>query len=415
MKIKMFPANSGDSFLVSCGENHIFIDGGYRDTYTDFIRAELENINKMNQKIDLAIITHIDQDHIQGILEFIKDNGEHSNSNIIDVKEIWHNSYKHLQFEYADESENIDRECEILKEQILKGNIIFKEGERKISAYEGSTLASILFEKNYNWNNKFKSQAVLCKDYEKIEISDDTNIILLSPIRDSLNKLKNIWKKSLNGRKRGFKFKEEKYYNDAFEFFLYNLKEQDKAMPKKISNNNAEENTFEFGGIDGSLTNESSIAFILENQEKKALFLGDANPVIIYNSLIQLKKIYPEYSFSFDAIKVSHHGSLGNMTEELLDLIDSEVWLFSGNGHNNNPDKKLIDIIIEKKKSYMKKLIFNYDSFEWLNEIRGKQKCNNYLVISGNGECIIEIALEEKNDIRFKSINKKYSSYRMWP
>lgn len=411
MKIKMFPANSGDSFLVSCGENHILIDGGYKDTYTNFILAELENINKMNQKIDLVIITHIDQDHIQGILEFIKDNGEQSNSNIIDIKEIWHNSYKHLQFEYADESEKIDRECEILKEQILKGYAILKEGKRKISAYEGSTLASILFEKNYNWNNTFKSQAVLCNSYEKIKISDNVNIILLSPTRNSLNKLKNVWKESLNKRKRGFKFKDEKYYNDAFEFFLYNLKEQIKVIPKKISASNYKENTFEFGDIDESPTNESSIAFILENQEKKVLFLGDANPIIIYNSLIQVKEIYPEYSFTFDAIKVSHHGSLRNMTEELLDLIDSEVWLFSGNGHKNNPDKKLIDIIIEKKKSYMKKLIFNYDNFEWLNEIRGNQKCNNYSVISGNGECIIEIPLEAKNDIRFKSIKKKYSSY----
>lgn len=411
MKIKMFPANSGDSFLISCGENHILIDGGYKDTYTDFIRAELENINKMNQKIDLAIITHIDQDHIQGILEFIKENGEQSNSNIIDIKEIWHNSYKHLQFEYADESEKIDRECEILKEQILKGYAILKEGKRKISAYEGSTLASILFEKNYNWNNTFKSQAVLCNNYEKVKVSDDINIILLSPIRDSLNKLKNVWKKSLNKRKRGFKFKEEKYYNDAFEFFVYNLKEQIKAVPKKISANNSKENTFEFGDIDGSPTNESSIAFILENQEKKVLFLGDANPVIIYNSLVQLKEIYPEYSFAFDAIKVSHHGSLGNMTEELLDLIDSEVWLFSGNGHNNNPDKKLIDIIIEKKRNYMKKFIFNYDNFEWLQEIKEKQNYNNYLVISENGECVIEIHWREKNDIRFKSIKKKYSSY----
>ena len=77
MIIEMFPAENGDAFLVRLdnGEN-ILIDMGYNETYSKFIKNRLIDLKNENQCIDLLIITHIDEDHIVGAIEFFKENGQ---------------------------------------------------------------------------------------------------------------------------------------------------------------------------------------------------------------------------------------------------------------------------------------------------------------------------------------------------
>ena len=100
IEIKMYPAKKGDAFLVSFGtkkEINILIDMGFIDTYQNHIKHDLIELNQKGRSIDLLVITHIDQDHIQGAIKFFEENG--SSNNIIEVKEVWHNSYRHLQFD----------------------------------------------------------------------------------------------------------------------------------------------------------------------------------------------------------------------------------------------------------------------------------------------------------------------------
>ena len=94
MIIDMFPAENGDAFLIRFdNKKNILIDMGYADTYKNHIKDSLLKIKNENQCIDLLIITHIDEDHIEGAIEFFKENGSANNPNIIEVKEVWHNSY----------------------------------------------------------------------------------------------------------------------------------------------------------------------------------------------------------------------------------------------------------------------------------------------------------------------------------
>lgn len=97
--VKLYRANAGDAFLLSFGNEqnvNIMVDMGYVSTYNSYIERDLLNLNKENRCLDLLIITHIDRDHIRGALAFFKKNG--LISNIIKVNEVWHNSYRHLQF-----------------------------------------------------------------------------------------------------------------------------------------------------------------------------------------------------------------------------------------------------------------------------------------------------------------------------
>jgi len=109
IRIEMFPAEGGDAFLLRFdNKKNIMIDIGYRDTYTNYIKDRLLQLKEQGECIDLLVITHIDEDHIGGAIKFLQENGEADNPNVIDVKEIWHNSYRFLQFE-KEKVEKINR------------------------------------------------------------------------------------------------------------------------------------------------------------------------------------------------------------------------------------------------------------------------------------------------------------------
>ena len=150
MIIEMFPAENGDAFLIRLdNDKNIVIDMGYATTYTNFIKDRFIDLNNKNQCIDLLIITHIDEDHIDGAIEFFKENGYSNKPNIIEVKEIWYNSYRHLQFEKGkiDAIERFERRQ--LRDIILSNLGENREGNNEfsnISARQGSTLAGYLYE-----------------------------------------------------------------------------------------------------------------------------------------------------------------------------------------------------------------------------------------------------------------------------
>ncbi len=180
MFVEMFPAENGDAFLIRLDNNmNMLIDMGYRTTYQNYIKKRLIEIKDDNQCIDLLIITHIDEDHIEGAIDFIQENGKADDPNIIEVKEVWHNSYRHLQFEKEKKEKLTDFEARKLKGIILSNSCSSRETnqEKQISARQGSSLAGVLYGNGYSvnrWNLSFNSKAVSIDNSSVIE-KDDLN------------------------------------------------------------------------------------------------------------------------------------------------------------------------------------------------------------------------------------------------
>ena len=97
MRITFFPANNGDSFFLETASDSILIDGGYVSTYKKYIKPKLLQLKKENRSLNHLIVTHIDNDHISGIIKFIQENTENK---IAEVENVWHNSYSHLKSIY---------------------------------------------------------------------------------------------------------------------------------------------------------------------------------------------------------------------------------------------------------------------------------------------------------------------------
>ena len=75
LHIKLFPAEYGDCIILSIGKEsqyNILIDGGLSKTYHKYIKAEIQHIKELGQKIGLMVCTHMDNDHICGLIQVLK-------------------------------------------------------------------------------------------------------------------------------------------------------------------------------------------------------------------------------------------------------------------------------------------------------------------------------------------------------
>lgn len=368
--IKMFPAQNGDCFLISLGTTnkyHVLIDCGYTDTYKKYLRDALVEISENKESINLFVISHIDQDHIQGAISFLQDNNENQ---LIEIDEIWHNSYRHLQFKKKKIRNISEYEKQVLIKEIRLGNSFLLRNKKKgishedISALQGSTLASLIYEGGYAWNSSFDGEAVNY-DYKSLIKKAGFTIHLLSPDTNKLENLSQLWIKQLEKNKLNFALSDELIFDDAFEFFLLKQKEK-RITSKDITRYSAEKNKLSHSiediaknpcdETDNSITNGSSISFVLEYENRRILFLADSHPEIIINNLLKL-----DFNF-YDAVKVAHHGSKKNTNSKLVKLINSNIFLISTNGDDrySHPDIQSLSKLIYYQKDHQKKFIFNY-------------------------------------------------------
>lgn len=315
INVLSFKAENGDAFLIKFdnGQN-ILIDMGMPKTYENEIRQELIELKEAEQKIDLLIISHIDEDHIGGAIKFLEEN---KNNEIIEISEIWHNSYKHLQFENAKVLEVKEDTLSILK-SIIKQNQTTNQlnGVQNISCKQGSSLSSLIYKYNYSWNTTFANSAIFIENKSEVIIGD-LKFIFLSPTQEKLKKLSKKWLQELSKKKYSFEISDEEVFDDAFEFYMKFLHDTDikiSSISSKKSLNFKELSKIE--EKDNSVTNGSSLAFIVEYKDKKLLFLGDSHEDIIFERLVKLKD--KDYDLKFDLMKVSHHGSNKNISNRLI-------------------------------------------------------------------------------------------------
>jgi hypothetical protein len=112
---------------------------------------------------------------------------------------------------------------------------------------------------------------------------------------------------------------------------------------------------------DQAAPNGSSIAFLAEYEGKSALFLADAHPNVVCNSIRRVCAERGIARLPVNAVKISHHGSKRNTSAALLKLIQCPSYLISTNGDQfKHPDKECIARIV--RFGNPERLYFNYRS-----------------------------------------------------
>lgn len=362
--LKLLPATYGDSLWITYGTpddlHYILIDGGTGGT-KEHILKEIEKLPEGKRILDLVIITHIDRDHIEGMLSLLNEN--HLN---FKVKDLWYNGWSHLH-----------------------GNNIESFGSK-----QGEKVSAQIIKHKIPWNGAFKNGPVAIPTDTKLPIIDldgGMRVTLLSPTQEHLTNLIPYWQKELEKANLipgyGELIQEEKKIQDV------NPEEIERFGGESPDIENLNKETFE---EDDSKANASSIAFLAEFDDRRLLCLGDAEPTQITMSL---RKIWPQGKFPINLFKISHHGSLGNTGPELLELTDCKNFAISTNGSNYyHPAPETVAWIIKRAGPNIN-LYFNYESeYNKIWKSSSLSKLFKYKYEFGNGEIkIIVPANKEKN------------------
>ncbi|WP_422355617.1 AVAST type 1 anti-phage system MBL fold metallo-hydrolase Avs1a [Roseivirga pacifica] len=395
-KLIVYPSENGDSFLLKAGSVNLLIDGGYVNTYKNHIKGDLEEISRVGGELSLIVVTHIDQDHISGILKLFEENQA---ERLIKISRVWHNSYRHLQFEKEFGDREPTTKDDFLDE--IKGSSYLKEvvesSNHTISAKHGSSLSAMLLSGSYSWNDEFENKAVSTENKLFIDLPNDVHIKLLSPNNEKLRRLDKEWHKELKRKGYLAGVNPTVYYDDAFEFMVARHKEKPRYREKNIASSIPDVENLAKGSFfeDRSPTNGSSIAFVLEYSGKKLLFLGDSHPSVVVQSL---KSIYSseKWPLQFDVIKLSHHGSWSNNSPELFTLIDAPKYIISTNGKGHgHPDEETIASVVSRESEYIRELYFNYPSEKATSfDVAELRERFRYSIIQGDGKSPIQIDLK---------------------
>lgn len=325
MKIKFLQAFNGDSIWISFLENdiprNILIDGGIGNTYksTSNVKGDLhkviEKIRKDEQFIDLLILTHFDDDHIGGILRWMNKDKEASSL----IKKVWFNSGKEIAKKFdSDENKGLDIE-------IVEGAEDFHTSPKQ----------GIKFEKYLRDSNLWEGEIIeQGSEYDLFGLK----FKVLSPTNEKLDKLLKLYEK------------QKDYFTSGDEYdFKTSLK--DFTIEENQPNFQFKEDT--------SVANGSSIAFIMEYEDKNFLFLADAHPSVVIEGLNKFG-YNNDKPLSVEMMKISHHGSMYNTNKELLEIVKTDNYLISSNATKHGlPNKRTIARIINNNPQAF--IYFNYD------------------------------------------------------
>lgn len=347
---KIIKAGNGDAILINFREDedtishNILIDGGGKLAYEDNLKLELISLIKSGESLDLLIVTHIDQDHIGGIIQMFDDiksknlywQGMNEQKKYLEIKEIWFNA-----------------NCLLGQKDFW-----FSSGTTKVSLKQGADL-ELYVNKKAEYVNTFVARPEEYKKNAGIAFfgkKREAKITILSPTENYLitynEKIANDWNKEI---KKLLENKHSDYKVGATQARFNKMKIRDLIpIVEKQRMDNSEEK-------DSSASNLSSIAFLFEFGSKSFLLLGDAHYQTIIKSLKDLS-YSKKNPLVVDYVKLSHHGGITNTNYELLELIECKNFIISSNGQNHDlPNKATFAKIISAKGDNVN-FFFNYPS-----------------------------------------------------
>jgi beta-lactamase superfamily II metal-dependent hydrolase len=307
MKIKFLKSFNGDAILISFKENgnirNILIDGGMPATYVKKgrngkleygeLKETVDKIRENDEKIDLLILTHVDDDHIGGVLKwFEKDKEAHKI-----IGQVWFNSGR-LISEYFDEQE-------------IAENLLVIPDESTLTSIGQGVKFEDYIEENGIWD---RSIVVALEYFEYLGIK----FKILSPSPDKLKLLLGKW---------------EKEKPESLDTSI-DKNDYDLTLTEHIEKDKFKE--------DPAVHNGSSIAFIMTFEKKNFVFLADAHPSVVVNSL-KVLGYSKDKPLKAELVKISHHGSKANNSVEMLELIKTNKYVISTNGAKHaHPNKQFL-------------------------------------------------------------------------
>jgi len=343
-------ARKGDCLMLHYGSNDdphlILIDGGPSNVYKPHLKPRIDQVHEARGleeeeplPVDVVMVSHVDDDHIKGILDLTKEQRGKNPDLRLEVTSLWHNSFDDLLTTKPDElmveagfgtaalgggaaggGEAFDSGSVLagLGKTALAGDVEDEEEMHTLevlsSIPQGRTLRDDAKALGWKLNHKFKGKLILATEKSKPVTLDGLQMTVVGPMQPELLALQ---------------------------------KEHDKwlSAQKKKKSSEAALAAFE----DESIPNLSSVVVLAELEGKSILLTGDARGDKILEGLQLVDILDKNGKRHVDILKVPHHGSSRNMETSFFKKVTADHYVFSGDGEHGNPERETLQMLLDAR------------------------------------------------------------------
>lgn len=361
MKIEIFPSASGDCLLLtSSDDKRLLADAGLPKAYDDFIAAPLSALRTGGKPIDIAYVSHIDRDHIGGILKMLDHEVEwraflHMQGasrrrrppNVPrppEIKEIWHNAF----LEDIQATRDIDLGTALAASAgALASANAMGLGSTK-TAYHAARAEMLALSVGdaieVNWRigaNQLDIPLNPPANGELLTASlpgqpvplGSLTITVLGPTAKELKKLKQFWIKWLDDNARELARLRQQHSRDVERLGTNASPTALAALAHQLSS-----------AIETDVTppNLASLVLLVEENGKRVLLTGDAGDESLIRYLEAANLFDASGKIEVDVLKVPHHGADNSYSPEFVKRVRAQHYIFCGDGEHHNPEPDVV-------------------------------------------------------------------------
>jgi hypothetical protein len=332
--LEALQANDGDCLLLhyepaAAPPVRILLDGGSKTIYQLVIKPRIDQL-RGNGPLDLrmAIVSHIDADHITGMVDLFKTLAENQDDRqelFCRIRTLWHNAFSdtHGSTPASVESAAVSASMD---GHVVSGLDDFTQAV-VASVPQGNQLRGYATHLAIPINDGMSARTVLApaQGQLNVNVAAGLTFTVLAPHKAQLDRLEQEWNKAKA------------------------------AHPTDPASQAADY-------LNNTVPNMSSIVILAKaatasGVEKQMLLTGDARGDVIIDAL-NVAGISQNGRCHVDLLKVQHHASSHSTTQDFFERVTADHYVISGNGKDGNPHP---------------------DALRWLSKARHGQPFQAYL------------------------------------
>jgi hypothetical protein len=364
VKIRVFQAGKGDCLLLTSNdEKRVLVDGGMRADYRKHVAPALGNLRRRDVALDLIYVSHIDRDHISGVLQLMddlvawrvhdyqraagnNDYPEPESPRPPEIRDLWHNAFHELvSANERDIEKTLAARASLLATADDHDSRLLAVEQRELatSIAEGIELSRRASPEQLGIpvNRQFDGKLALVRDgAQPIQLGTLT-ITLVGPFPRDLRKLRDEWNTWLRESKEQHERLRERMQRDADRLATDDFDRLRRAITLVSG---------ELGDRAKVTTpNLASLMLLVDENDRTVLLTGDGHWEEVLAGLERARRLDAEDRLHVDILKVQHHGSEHNLTPEFAKQITADRYLFCANGEHGNPDLRIVRAIIDSR------------------------------------------------------------------
>ncbi len=389
MRLRVFASDMGDCLLLTSDDangdpHHMLVDGGMFDSYDRAVAHALHELRTRGEVLDVVCVSHVDQDHIAGILRLFDDevawrvhDYQVGTRGAVDrpkprrprppeVKNVWHNSFYdqvssnqgaledllvndaqalELGLSTAAETLGATGDAALLREALALQNLTS-------SIRQGLMLSNRLGAEQLGVprNDIADGGFILVYEDDDPYTLGSASIRVIGPFLEDIAELRKKWNRWLRS-------------NESAVARIRRAAERDAG---RLDSDGVESVIAPLRGLSDELGNRervtvqnlASIMLLVEEDGARVVLTGDGHGDDILEGLAAIGEGGPQH---VEVLKVQHHGSEHNIDAEFCETLTADTYVFCGNGAHHNPEIAVVETIVEAREGDEKpyQLLFN--------------------------------------------------------